>query len=395
MPKSFAKSIRTAAQMAIAAVAIAASTLVSAEPLRVCSDPDNLPFSKADGLQRGLYIELAELVGKHLGMPVEYVWHLTFNQRRALRNTIAACDAYFALPASPDYKAAGVTRTRAFLDVGYVIAARPGLRMGSVKDLNGRRIGVTFGSSAQVVLSNLSEPIELRSYRDTQQIFAAIDAGEIDAGIVWGPHAGFLNLSEFNNRWQLTPVSGLGLSGQIAVAVPKGKEDLREKIDAALIELRPEIDQLQRKYGFPSGQPLAFDDKSSWRRLSARVARGLDGGDVSDTGRGLAVKRQLAADASEDFRRYLRKVNDDEIKEYRAVFNSRCSHCHSQNGASPQPERDLRRLSNRYADDWKNVARKTIHEGRPEYGMPAWGESLSSAEIENLITYLETIQRKK
>lgn len=394
MPKSFASQFRCAVKMALAMAAVCSSSMAHAEPLRVCSDPDNLPFSKSDGPSKGLYIELAELVGKRLGSPVEYVWYLTYNQRRALRNTLDGCDAYFALPASPDYKAAGVTRTQAFIEVSYAIASRPDFRPGSLEDLKDRRIGVTFSSAAQVVLSNLGG-YELRSYRDTQQVFAAMNAGEIDAGLVWGPHAGYLNQSEFNNQWQLTPVSGMGLSGQIAVAVPKGKEALKEKIDAALSALRPEIEQLQRKYGFPKGVPLVVGDKASWHSISADVAAGrMDGGKPVAAANDDA-KRRYARGDTDDFRSHLRKVNDTAIPDYRAVFNSRCSHCHSQNGASPQPERDLRRLSSRYDDKWKEVARATIHNGRTDYGMPAWGGSLSADEIENLLTYLETIQKKR
>ncbi len=395
MPKSFAYLFQRSVTMALAIGAVCSSAIAGAEPLRVCSDPDNLPFSKSEGPSKGLYIELAELVGKRLGTPVEYVWYLTFNQRRAIRNTIDSCDAYFALPASPDYKAAGLVRTQPFLDVSYAIASKPSYRVSSLADLKGRRIGVTFSSAAQVVLSNL-DGYEVHSYRDTQQVFAAISSGEIDAGLVWGPHAGYLNMSEFNKQWQLTPVSGMGLSGQIAVAVPKGKEALKDKLDTVLTELRPEIDQLRKKYGFPDGVPLAFDNKQSWRSIAAEVAAGratADGPGV--TAQAANAKRILARDDAEDFRLHLRKVNDASINDYRAVFNSRCSHCHSQNGASPQPERDLRRLSTRYDDKWKDVARKTIHEGRSDYGMPAWGGSLSAQEIENLITYLESIQRKR
>ena len=394
MPKSFANQISRAARMALAVAVVCSAPMVAADPLRVCSDPDNLPFSKSDGPAKGLYIELAELVGKRLGTPVEYSWYLTYNQRRALRNTIDGCDAYFALPASAEYKAAGVMRTKAFLDVSYVIASKRDARFGSPEDLKGRRIGVTFSSAAQVVLSNLGG-IELRSYRTTEDVFAAISAGEIDAGMVWGPHAGYLNISEFNNQWQLTPVTGHGLSGQIAVAVPKGKEAIKEKIEAALSELRPEIDQLRIKYGFPQGVPLAFDDKASWRSISANVAAGRVDGAGSAVPTQAGAKRSLARAEAEDFRSHLRKVADESINDYRAVFNSRCSHCHSQNGASPQPERDLRRLSSRYDEKWKDVARTTIHNGRADFGMPAWGGSLSSDEIENLIKFLETIQKKR
>ena len=47
-------------------VALAIQAL-AAEPLRVCADPDNLPFSKAEGAEHGLYIDLAELVAQKLG----------------------------------------------------------------------------------------------------------------------------------------------------------------------------------------------------------------------------------------------------------------------------------------------------------------------------------------
>jgi len=380
--------------MALAIAATCSSAMVMAEPLRVCSDPDNLPFSKSEGPSRGPYIELAELVGKRLGMPVEYSWYLTYNQRRALRNTIDGCDAYFALPASADYKAPGVTRTQAFLDVSYAIAAKPGLQIASLNDLKGRRIGVTFSSAAQVVLSNL-DGYDVHSYRSTEEIFAAIQAGELDAGMVWGPHAGYVNLTAYHGQWQLTPVTGMGLSGQIAVAIPKGKEAIKAKIEGALSELRPEIEQLKRKYGFPAGVPLAFEGKASWRSIAAQVAAGqMDAGAASAVP--AADTRRLKARAGdEDFRRYLRNVNDSSVEDYRAMFNSRCSHCHSQNGASQQPERDLRRLSTRYDEKWKDVARTTIHNGRSDYGMPAWGASLSATEIDNLIKFLETIQKKR
>ena len=88
------------------ALALAACTAFVAGPaaadaLRVCADPDNLPFSKAEGPERGLYVELAELVGRKLDRAIQYTWWLTYNQRRALRNTIMKddCDAVFALPA--------------------------------------------------------------------------------------------------------------------------------------------------------------------------------------------------------------------------------------------------------------------------------------------------------
>ena len=56
--------------------------------LRVCAYPDNLPFSKAEGPERGIYIDVAERVAQRLGRRIEFVWYASHYQRCALRNTI-------------------------------------------------------------------------------------------------------------------------------------------------------------------------------------------------------------------------------------------------------------------------------------------------------------------
>lgn len=170
----------------------------------------------------------------------------------------------------------------------------------------------------------------------------------------------------------------------MAIAVHKGQTALKNDIDAALSALQPEIRQLMQKYGFPVGVPLSLEKAAAHRREGLMTAA-------------------LADQDPVDVRRHLRRVNDEpvgqraeivDVERVRAMFNSRCAHCHSQNGASPQPERDLRRLSRRYGDNWRDVARTTIFEGRSGYGMPNWGETLSRQEIENVLVFLETIQKK-
>ena len=77
--------------------ALAASPAAAAGPdapeqpeLRVCADPNNLPFSNARG--EGFENELAELVARELGRTVSYTW---WAQRRGfIRKTLnaGACD---------------------------------------------------------------------------------------------------------------------------------------------------------------------------------------------------------------------------------------------------------------------------------------------------------------
>src|SRR5215470_12880288 len=106
---------------------VAALTVWAARPVPAVA-ADNLPFSRAEGPDRGLYVELAELVAARLGLRSEYAWFLSHYGRRAVRSTLLAdrCDAYFGLPDDADFMGRSVIRTRPFLEVGYaVIGPRP------------------------------------------------------------------------------------------------------------------------------------------------------------------------------------------------------------------------------------------------------------------------------
>ena len=371
-----------------AALVLAASTAslaTAAEPLRVCSDPDNLPFSKSEGADRGLYIDLAEMVGKRLGTTVEYVWWLSFNQRRALRNTMDGCDAYFALPADAQYRVKGVDKSNAFLNLSYAIVAPLGQTFTGLADLKGKRVGVMYGSPPQILLAT-REGYTWNTFRTHEQMFEALDKGELDLALMWGPSAGFDNLKLFNSRWQVLPVRGDSLSGQVAVAVSKSKPGLKDQINQALQDLQPEIGKLVVKYGFPTQAPidLVLTTKTPLNSFSTVTAQKLPAksGFVRVGMKEAQKPEWLVANAS---------LSPDEAK---SVFNNKCSHCHGANGASPVQERDLRKLNLRYKDEWKDVAFTTITKGRPDYGMPSWNGIIPDEEIKSLIDFLATVQKK-
>ena len=362
-----------------------ASSSFAAEPLRVCSDPDNLPFSKSEGPDKGLYIDLAEMVGKRLGTTVEYVWWLSFNQRRALRNTMEGCDAYFALPADAAYRVKGVDKSNAFLDLSYAIVAPLGKTFTGLADLKGKRVGVLFGSPPQILLAT-REGYTWNTFRTHEQMFEALEKGEVDLALMWGPSAGFDNLKLFNSRWQVLPVRGDSLTGQVAVAVSKSKPGLKDQINQALQDLQPEIAKLVVKYGFPTQAPidLVLTTKTPLNSSSTVTAQKLPAksGFVRVGMKEAQKPEWLVATAS---------LSPDEAK---SVFNNKCSHCHGANGASPVQERDLRKLNLRYKDEWKDVAFTTITKGRPDYGMPAWNGIIPDEEIKSLIDFLATVQKK-
>ena len=366
-------------------MAAMASSAFAAEPLRVCSDPDNLPFSKSEGPDKGLYIDLAEMVGKRLGTTVEYVWWLSFNQRRALRNTMEGCDAYFALPADAAYRVKGVDKSNAFLDLSYAIVAPLGKTFTGLSDLKGKRVGVMYGSPPQILLAT-REGYTWNTFRTHEQMFEALEKGEVDLALMWGPSAGFDNLKLFNSRWQVLPVRGDSLTGQVAVAVSKSKPGLKDQINQALQDLQPEIGKLVVKYGFPTQAPidLVLTTKTPLNSSSTVTAQKLPAksGFVRVGMKEAQKPDVLVANAS---------LSPDEAK---SVFNNKCSHCHGANGASPVQERDLRKLTIRYKDEWKDVAFTTITKGRPDLGMPTWAGIIPDEEIKSIIEFLATVQRK-
>ena len=367
---------------ALTATALMAATVTSsmaADALRVCSDPDNLPFSKSEGADKGLYIELADMVGQRMGAKVEYVWWLSFNQRKALRNTMEGCDAYFALPADAEYKVKGLAKSNAFLNVSYAIVAPQGLTVTTLSDLKPKKIGVLHASPPQILLASKGG-YTASTFRSQEEVFEALNKKEIDAALLWGPSAGFDNKKLFDNRWQVIPINGEGLGGQVAVAVSKDNPELKERINKALEELKPEIQQLTVKYGFPLQVPLIVNVRKTDTHYAQSTVTPAKTGfmKVSDK------PKQ---------REWLVAESGDTIAEAKSNFNNKCSHCHGSNGASPISERDLRKLSMRYKEEWKDVAYNTITKGRPDLGMPTWGGILPEEEIKSIIEFLVTVQK--
>lgn len=364
--------LRNLVRLATAATLVTAASSAWAAPLRICADPDNLPFSKSEGAQRGLYVDAAELIGKELKRPVEYVWWHTFNQRRALRNTILAnaCDAVIALPANADYKVRGVKKSQPFMELTYALVAPPSFRFESLGDLRGKQIGVQFGTTPHVFV-NTVEGIRSVTFRTSDELLQALSRGEIDAALLWGPVAGYENKSRFDGRWKVTPISGPDFASQVVIGVRSDQPNLVTEIDQALVTLKPQLATLAQQYGFPSDAAVALDPK--WREPVA----------VMVTPAAAATPATVVAMASDE----------GAARAGRVRFNSQCSHCHGTDSITALRERDLRRLKMRNDDRWPEVALTTIREGRPDKGMPTWKDALKEDQIQEILAFLKTIQK--
>ena len=87
-----------------------------------------------------------------------------------------------------------------------------------------------------------------------------------------------------------------------------------------------------------------------------------------------------------------RAENPAAIKQGHSLFNQTCAHCHGPDASTGQPERNLRHLRVRYGSDMHDVFETTVKNGRPDKGMPVWGEVLDSKTIDSIYSYLETVQ---
>jgi len=105
-----------------------AASQAAVQPLRLCADPANLPFSSnapeaVDKGAPGLYVEIGHAVAEELGRPMETVWSLSYFGKRNIRTTLLAgqCDLMVGLPADSDFMGPRVIFTRPILKLGYAL----------------------------------------------------------------------------------------------------------------------------------------------------------------------------------------------------------------------------------------------------------------------------------
>jgi quinoprotein dehydrogenase-associated probable ABC transporter substrate-binding protein len=260
-----------AALLALLATACAAKGHADApqRELRVCADPNNLPFSNQRG--EGFENRLADLIARDLHATVRYTW---WPQRRGfIRNTLkaGACDVVLGVPSSFEMALA----TRPYYRSTYVFVYRQdrGLRLRSFDDpiLRKLRIGVQmigddgYNSPPAHALANrgmIDNVVGYTVYGDYSQpnpparIVEAVAAGEVDVAVVWGPLAGY-----FAPR-QRVPLAVVPVAPQIdmpflpfvfdiAMGTRRGDAKLHAELDDILERRRPEIDALLDRYGVP------------------------------------------------------------------------------------------------------------------------------------------------
>jgi mxaJ protein len=240
-----------------------------ADVLRVCADPNNLPFSNRRG--EGFENKLAEMLAHEMNLRLEYTW---WAQRRGFfRSTLKAglCDVVIGVPSSlemalttaPYYRSTYVFLYRK--DSGLKIASfdDPGLRK---LKIGVQMIGDDFSNTPPAhALTNRGMVENVRGYmvygdyaRETPAaaIVEAVESGEVDVAVVWGPLAGYF--AKRRKGLEVVPVKPeidqpfLPFVYDISVGVRRGDQEFRDRIDRILQEKRTEIRDLLKDYGIPN-----------------------------------------------------------------------------------------------------------------------------------------------
>jgi mxaJ protein len=255
---------------AIWLAALASTAAVAAQPareLRVCADPDNLPFSNRAG--EGFENRIAEVLAADLGAIVRYTWH---PQRKGfVRQTLKAgtCDLVIGVPAG--YEQMLTTSPYYTSSYVFVYAEARHLNLRSFDDpaLQNLRIGLhAFGddganSPAAHALAKRGIASNVIGFTilDTNdspsgRIVNAVAEGEIDVAIVWGPFAGYF-ASQQSIPIAVVPVTSndtpapMPLVYDIAMGVRRGDLAFKEEIESVLARRRIEISKLLDDFRVP------------------------------------------------------------------------------------------------------------------------------------------------
>lgn len=264
-----------------AGLAIDTTLTASRTALRVCADPNNLPFSNQ--ARAGFENQIAQLVANDLHEPLHYTW---WAQRRAfVRNTLSqgTCDLVIGVPS--DF--GPLLTTQPYYRSTYVFLTRADrhLRIASLNDPQLRRlrvgvqlIGDDFANtppahalSRRGIIQNVKGYPVQGNYAEPNPPARIVDAlarGDIDVAIVWGPLGGYFARHE-PVRIAVTPVSPqidqpfLPFVFDIAMGVRRSDSLFARRLDSIIVRRRPQIDSILATYGVPRVDvPLAPAEES-------------------------------------------------------------------------------------------------------------------------------------
>jgi quinoprotein dehydrogenase-associated probable ABC transporter substrate-binding protein len=236
--------------------------LVDPKVLRVCADPSNLPFSNDKG--EGFENKISELLAARLNKTLAYTWYP--QSTGFVRNTLGAhrCDVIPGFPQGDEL----VQSTNPYYRTAYALVVRPDSDLVDVDALSDRRIrdkriGIVAGTPPSTYLTVFGEMRKAKPYPlvvDTRVDSSArdmmhdLESNEIDAGVLWGPLAGFY-AKQAHPPMRLTLLlkesGGPPMTFRIAMGVRATDQNWKRQLNRLIADNQAEINQLLLSFGIP------------------------------------------------------------------------------------------------------------------------------------------------
>ena len=240
---------------------------LSAGVLRVCADPDNMPFSNQAG--EGFENKIAELLATTWNSKLEYQWWPVRRGFFSRGLNGMYCDVAMTAPDKLDIAAV----TRPFFRSSYVIVYRKdsGLDISSLDDpkLKKLRIGVNLlnadaeNTPPAMALSSHGVVGTLVGFGTfysegglrPEDIIKAVVDSTIDLAIVWGPLAGyFAKRAAVPLVLRSVPddsVSGIPFSFSLGMATRRRETAFRDSLQKFVDAKRPELQSILEQFNVP------------------------------------------------------------------------------------------------------------------------------------------------
>lgn len=236
--------------------------LVDPKVLRVCADPRNMPFSNEKG--EGFENKIAELFAEKLQKKLDYTYYP--GASGFVRNTLGAhrCDVIMGFPQGDDL----AQGTNPYYRTAYALIVRQGSGLEDVATLDdpalkGKHIGIVAGTppATNMAVAGLmanAKPyplmIDTRVDSSAEAMIDDLKSGTIDAGILWGPMAGFY-AKKANPALHLTPLvkekTGPQLVYRIGMGVRTADQNWKRQLNRLIQENQADLNKIMLDFGVP------------------------------------------------------------------------------------------------------------------------------------------------
>jgi quinoprotein dehydrogenase-associated probable ABC transporter substrate-binding protein len=237
--------------------------LVDPQVFRVCADPSDLPFSNQ--AEQGYENRIAAVLAKEVGKKLGFTWQPQVFGFLRLTLDNYRCDVVMGMTQGNGE----VENSNAYYRSVYALIFRnhnglDGIQSLEDPRLKGKRIGIIAGTPPATILAQndlldhihaYQLSVNTRFFAPARDMTQDLASGKIDAGILWGPIAGYF-ASHSGGKLAIAPLlresdDGPPMAFSIVMGVRHGEDAWRRRLNAAIAAQQPAITRILESYGVP------------------------------------------------------------------------------------------------------------------------------------------------